>query len=168
MDTENSMNKFWAGLLIVILALFSGNPIVLRADELTGDLQQTIAKLDADFFDAYNRCDLEKFATYMDENVEFYHDKGGVTWKRQDVIDGVRKNICGKVRRELVEGSLFVSPIKDFGAFETADHRFCELATSKCVGIAKTAMLWRLKDGKWQITRIFSYDHRSLAPASAN
>jgi hypothetical protein len=168
MDTENSMNKFWAGLVMFIIALLYGNPVVVRADEPAADLTRTVAKLDAKLFDAYNRCDLDTFASLLDEHVEFYHDQGGVTWTRQDVVDGVKRNICGKVRRELVEGTLFVSPIKDFGAFETADHRFCELATGKCVGIAKTAMLWRLKDGQWQLTRIFSYDHRPLEPASAN
>ena len=48
---------------------------------------------------------------------------------------------------------------------ETADHQFCEIDSGKCVGQAKTAMLWRLKDGKWQLTRIFSYDHQALEPS---
>lgn len=162
MDAENSMNKLFAGIVLVILAWLLNAPLVVRADTPPEGLTQTIARLDADFFDAYNRCDLDKMASYLIEDLEFYHDQGGVTWKRQEVVDAVRKNICGKVRRELVEGSLEVSPIKDYGAFETATHRFCEIATGKCVGIAKTAMLWRLKDGKWQMTRIISYDHRPL------
>jgi hypothetical protein len=162
MDAENSVNRFLAGAILVILMWLLNAPLVVRADTPPEDLTQTIARLDAEFFDAYNRCDLEKFAGYMIDDVEFYHDKGGVTWKRQDVIDGVRKYICGKVRRELVEGTLAVSPIKDFGAFETAEHRFCEIDTGKCVGIAKTAMLWRLQNGQWQLTRIISYDHRPL------
>ncbi|MGH8264186.1 MAG: nuclear transport factor 2 family protein [Steroidobacterales bacterium] len=162
------MDKLWAGIVILILTLLLGNPAVVQADVLPENLTATIAKLDAEFFDAYNRCDLEKFASLMDENVEFYHDLGGVTWKRQDVIDGVRKNICGKVRREIVEGTFRVSPIKDFGAFEITDHRFCEIPSGNCVGVAQTAMLWRLKDGHWQLTRIFSYDHRPIEQKSAN
>ncbi len=170
MDAENSVNKYSAQLAAALLFLAFASPVVIRAADVpvpppadtADELTRTITALDAALFDSYNRCDLEKFASYLVEDVEFYHDQGGVTWKRQDVIDGVRKNICHKVRRELVEGTLFVSPIKDFGAFETAEHRFCEIDTGKCVGIAKTAMLWRLKDGRWQLTRIFSYDHRPL------
>jgi hypothetical protein len=162
MDRENTMNKILAGLALVAIVLLLEAPVVVYADTPAEDISKTVARLDAEFFDAYNRCDLEKLASFMDEHVEFYHDKGGVTWTRRDVIDGVKRNICGKVRRELVEGSLFASPIKDFGAFETATHRFCLVDTGKCVGIAKTAMLWRLKDGEWQMTRIFSYDHQPL------
>jgi len=43
------------------------------------ELDKAIATLDANLFDAYNRCDLEKFASFFVENVEFYHDQGGVT-----------------------------------------------------------------------------------------
>ena len=42
------------------------------------ELEKAIATLDAALFDAYNRCDLEKFASFIAENVEFYHDQGGV------------------------------------------------------------------------------------------
>jgi ketosteroid isomerase-like protein len=172
MHAESSMTKYLTqlGLLILILFLLEG-PVLVYADtpaqppaQTADELFKTIAALDAEFFDAYNTCDLEKFAALMVEDVEFYHDQGGVTWTRQEVVDAVNKNICHKVRRELVAGTLAVSPIKGFGAFETADHRFCMLDTGKCVGIAKTAMLWRLKDGRWQLTRIVSYDHRPINP----
>jgi hypothetical protein len=35
-----------------------------------------------------------------------------------------RKNICGKVTRELVKGSIEVYPIKDYGAVEIGLHKF--------------------------------------------
>jgi len=47
------------------------------------ELEKAIATLDAALFDAYNRCDLEKFASFLADDVEFYHDKAGVTpWQR--------------------------------------------------------------------------------------
>src|ERR1700756_4968306 len=59
----------------------------------------TISKLDAGFFDAFNHCsspdELKKHASYLNENVEFYHDKGGVSWTRKDYIDKTRTNVCG-------------------------------------------------------------------------
>jgi len=46
--------------------------------------------------------DLDKLRISFVENVEFYHDQGGVTLGRAALTDSVKKNICGKVTRELV------------------------------------------------------------------
>jgi hypothetical protein len=126
------------------------------------DLLRTIAALDAEVFDAYNRCDLAKFGSYFAEDVEFYHDKCGVSLGRASLIDSVRQHICGKVHRDLVPGSLEVYPIPGYGAMEIAAHRFCPPASAPCGASSKparTAMLWRLKDGAWTITRVLSYAH---------
>jgi hypothetical protein len=40
------------------------------------ELEKAIATLDADFFAAYNQCDLVKFASFIADDLEFYHDKG--------------------------------------------------------------------------------------------
>jgi len=66
------------------------------------ELEKAITALDAALFDAYNRCDLEKFSSFFVDDVEFYHDQGGVTLGRQNLMDSVKKNICGKVTRERV------------------------------------------------------------------
>ncbi|MEO6918434.1 MAG: nuclear transport factor 2 family protein [Collimonas sp.] len=118
-------------------------------------------------FDAYNRCDMEAFSSYFIPKVEFYHDHGGVTWDRDAVVANTRKYICGKVRRELLPTSLKVYPIKDYGAIEEGEHRFCQVDSGKCEGIAKFLMIWELQDGKWQMTRVVSYGHRSLAPGES-
>lgn len=44
------------------------------------ELNQAITALDAALFDAYNKCDLAKFASFIDEKVEFYHDQGDSHW----------------------------------------------------------------------------------------
>jgi len=36
---------------------------------------------------SYNRCDLERFASFMADNVEFYHDQGGVTLGKADLTE---------------------------------------------------------------------------------
>lgn len=155
----------WPVLLLLLAAPLAGadaaaQPAASTADALTG----TIAALDQAVFDAYNRCDLKKFGGYFVADVEFYHDHGGVTWSRREMVDNTRKYICGKVRRELVPGTLEVYPIKDFGAIEIGTHRFCELATDKCKGIARFTMIWRQQGKAWKITRVLSYDHRAAQP----
>jgi ketosteroid isomerase-like protein len=127
------------------------------------DLDKVVTALDAALFDAYNRCDLEKFSSFLDDNVEFYHDQGGVTVGKQNLTDSVKKNICGKVTRELVPGTLQVHYMKGYGAVEMGVHRFHHPGheDTEGVGEGKFIHLWQYKDGGWKITRVISYDHRA-------
>jgi len=88
------------------------------------ELEKAITTLDAALFDSYNRCDLQKFSSFFVDDVEFYHDQGGVTLGRENLTDSVKKNICGKVTRELVPGTLQVHYMKGYGAVEIGVHRF--------------------------------------------
>jgi hypothetical protein len=128
-------------------------------------LFQTIQSLDAKLFDAYNHCDLEKFGSLLADDLEFYHDKSGLTSGRQALVEGVKNNICGKVTRELVPGTLEVYPIANYGAVEIGVHRFHHpgYETAESIGEAKFIHLWQNKDGVWKITRVISFDHHSLA-----
>lgn len=117
-------------------------------------------------FEAFNACDLDTFAAFTADGLEFYHDRDGLITKQQ-VLEAVRKNICGKVRRELVSGSVEVYPIPNHGALETGVHRFYEVAQGKpdkLVGIAKYAHVWRQTNDGWKLSRVLSYDHK---PAQA-
>jgi hypothetical protein len=79
--------------------------------------------LDAQLFDAYNHCDLGKFGSLLADDLKFYHDAGGFSRSRQTTIEGVKNNICGKLTRELVPGTLEVYPIANYGAVEIGVHR---------------------------------------------
>ncbi|HEY0178687.1 MAG TPA: nuclear transport factor 2 family protein [Dokdonella sp.] len=125
------------------------------------DLLETMRALDRKLFDAYNRCDLDAFGSLFAPDVEFYHDTGGVTHSREEVVANTRKYICGKVRRELVPGTLAAYPIKDFGAIVEGEHRFCELASGRCEGIAKFVLIWRRDGDAWRVVRVLSYGHRA-------
>lgn len=125
-------------------------------------LPAEIGALDAKVFDAYNRCDLVAFAGYFDPKVAFFHDTGGATFDRATVIANTRKYICGKVRRELLPSTLRVYPIKEFGAIEEGEHRFCELASGRCEGIAKFVIVWAKRGERWRITDVLSYGHRPI------
>ena len=133
------------------------------------DLYQKISALDSDVFAAFNHCSepgqLDKHRRFFTEDVEFYHDTGGVTWSRAAMIANTEKFVCGKFRRELVPGSLKVFAIKDFGAIASGSHRFCQFSTAgtegTCEGLADFNMIWRLKDNQWHITRVLSFGHRA-------
>lgn len=145
----------------LVAALLAASPVIPAGDALTVE----IAALDVSVFAAYNRCDLTVFSGYFDPKVAFYHDTGGATFDRETMVASTRKYICGKVRRELIPAAFHVYPIKDFGAIEEGEHRFCELATGRCEGIAKFVMVWRKQDGTWRITNVLSYGHRATTPA---
>ncbi len=151
----------------VLLAGSSNAQTVAPLDKIQNqaDLDRAITALDTALFDAYNRCDLEKFASFLDENVEFYHDQGGVTLGRTALTDSVKKNICGKVTRELVPGTFHAYYMKGYGAVEVGDHRFHHPGheDTEGVGEGKFIHLWQFKDGAWKVTRVISYEHHAAA-----
>lgn len=135
--------------------------VPLEKIQSQAELAAAIAALDSALFDSYNKCELEKFSTFFVEDVEFYHDQGGVTLGRAALADSVKKNICGRVRRELVPGTLEVFYMKGYGAIEMGVHRFHHPGheDTEPVGEGRFIHLWRYKDGAWRITRVMSYDH---------
>jgi len=127
------------------------------------ELDSAITALDAALFDTYNHCDLEKFASFFVDDVEFYHDQGGLTLGKAALTESVKKNICGKTTRELVPGTLKVYYMKGYGAIEMGVHRFHHPGHEDTEGVGEGQFihLWQYKDGAWKITRVMSYDHHS-------
>jgi len=122
------------------------------------ELTRAITALDKQLFDAYNTCNIEKLGTLVTDDLEFYHDKTGLAVGKQPFLDAIKKNICGEVTRELIQGSLEVYPLHGYGAVEIGVHRFRHPGDSD-VGEAKFVQLWQYKDGAWKISRVISYDH---------
>jgi hypothetical protein len=139
---------------------------VLALDKITNqaELDKTVTALDAALFDSYNRCDLAKFSSFFVDDVEFYHDQGGVTLGRAALTESVKKNICGKTTRELVPGTLQVYYMKGYGALEVGVHRFHHPGHEQEIGVGegKFIHLWQYKDGAWKITRAISFDHHGV------
>lgn len=135
------------------------------ADKSAAGLFDTVAGLDRQMFDSFNQCEdpaqFERHRALFDSKVEFYHDLGGVTWDREQMLANVRENVCGKFRRELVPGTLRVYPIKDFGAMEIGEHRFCSSGGKTCEGRGEFVLVWRRLGDRWQVTRAISYAHRA-------
>jgi ketosteroid isomerase-like protein len=130
------------------------------------ELYRAVVALDQALFEAYNHCQLDKFAALLDEGVEFYHDQGGVTLGRQALTDAVRRNICGRVRRTALPETFEVHAMQGFGALHRGVHRFHPSKDgAPAEGEAQFVHLWRRNGDAWTVTRIISYDHRSLEDA---
>lgn len=162
-----------AFVLLLALALLIASPST-RAHAQTAvaagqaaaapdQLFKTVQSLDTQLFDAYNHCDLATLGSLVSEDLEFYHDKTGLAVGRQPFVDAIKNNICGKVTRQLVPGTLEVYPIADYGAVEIGVHRFYHPGEPNNIGEAKFIILWHQKDGKWMVTRTISFDHHPAA-----
>ncbi len=149
-----------AKILFLLLSLFMCGPLFAQSSG-PDPLYKTVAALDAQLFTAYNTCDLKTFRSLLDDNIEFYHDLTGLMTGADKVTDAIRQNICGKVTRELVPGTLEVYPIKDYGAVEIGVHRFHHPGDPTSIGEAKFIHLWHNENGTWKITRVLSIDHHS-------
>ena len=123
-------------------------------------LYDTIVKLDSLFFNAYNTCssNLDKYASFYSDSLEFYHDHGGFSNSKQATVDATKKNICGKVTRELVKGSIEVYPIKDFGAIEIGLHMFHnnQETQPKHPKVGRFTLVWHHTQNGWKISRVIS------------
>jgi Domain of unknown function (DUF4440) len=149
-------------LVSVVVVGFSLSSAQAQSATATSPLFKTIQSLDAKLFGAYNRCDLTTMSSLVADDLEFYHDVTGFTPGRQALLDGVKKNVCGKVTRELVPGTLEVYPIANYGAVEMGIHRFHHPGQEDEVGEAKFVMLWQNHDGVWELNRVISFDHHPL------
>jgi Domain of unknown function (DUF4440) len=152
-------------LPMIALCTVQADAQALESIKSQEELNKVVASLDAALFDSYNRCDLGKFAAFFVDDVEFYHDQGGVTVGKQKLTESIKNNICGKVTRQLVPGSLQVYHMKGYGAVEMGVHRFHHPGhdDTEPVGEAKFIHLWQYTDGAWKITRVISYDHHAMA-----
>ena len=120
-------------------------------------LYNTIVQMDSIYFSAYNACDMDKQAAIYADSIEFYHDGSGLETSKKALLSAIRKNICGKVTRVLVKGSIEVYGIPNFGAVEIGLHRFINHGENNALSKPdKFVIIWRYKNDQWQITRVIS------------
>jgi len=145
-----------------LTAWASGQTVpALEAIKSEQELTQAVTTLDTQLFDAYNNCNLDKLGAMVADDLEFYHDKTGLAVGKQVFLNAIKNNICGKVQRKLVAGSLEVYPLKGYGAVEIGVHRFYHPGDPSNIGEAKFVHLWQYKDGTWKVARVISYDHEA-------
>jgi hypothetical protein len=131
-------------------------PVHAQSNVQSDTLFKTIQSLDTQLFDAYNHCDLATLGAMVSDDLEFYHDQTGLSVGKAPFIAAIKQNICGKVERTIVPGSMEVYPLKGYGAVEIGVHRFHH-PSDDGVGEAKFVMLWQnIKDGAWKVTRVIS------------
>lgn len=153
---------------ILMLLLFIGN---LQAQiEKNSPLFLELKKQDSLFFErGFNNCDIAYLEKTMDDNLKFYHDKGGFQGKKLFMAK-TKQNICGnpnqKPIRKVIANSLEVFPLYNngelYGAIQTGEHQFFIREKNKddvLGGQAKFTSVWTKKNGNWMMSDVLSYDH---------
>ncbi|WP_436487857.1 nuclear transport factor 2 family protein [Chitinophaga sp. ARDCPP14] len=164
------MKKLFITATLILTCMLSFRSISI-AQHNDQQLSAVILHNDSLFWRAYNSCDITKMMEYFSEDIEFYHDKGGITLGKPAMAQSFEKGVCGNkeqftLRREAVDSTIKVFPLKKdgviYGAILTGSHLFYIHNKGKkeyADGLAKFTDLWLLKNGSWKMTRALSYDH---------
>ena len=160
MKSKRFLLKFFLAVILISAVNLANSQS--KQDSIANlDLYTEIAHMDSVVFNAFNTRNVDKFKTLFTEDLEFYHDKGGLTNYEYTVnFLKTTAETNNQLKRELVKGSLEVYPIPGYGAMQIGAHTFCHIENSKqeC-GTFKFVHIWQKKNGEWKISRVVSYGH---------
>jgi len=123
----------------------------------SSELHAQIVRMDSIFFDAYNHCKMEVIEQLFSEDIEFFHDKGGLSTSKKDIVNAIRNNICDKVQRELIPGTIEVYPIANYGAVQMGWHQFHNNQEPDAKPHpSKFVTIWKKENDKWVMARVIS------------
>jgi ketosteroid isomerase-like protein len=157
--------RVWMLILILVTLLLAMGRVNAQSVKAGGNdkdsLFNEIAMADSLLFSAYNAHDLSRIRSFFTEDLEFFHDLGGLTNYAQN-MEAFKSNFekNNGLRRDLVLGTMEVYPVKGYGAMQIGSHTFCHLENGKqdC-GTFKFAMVWKKTRDGWKIARVLSYGH---------
>jgi hypothetical protein len=167
------MNQSIKTLLLCSIGILISGIVSAQVDK-NSELFKTLKAKDSILFKiGFNKCEVEKSAALMFDDLEFYHDKGGITNSKEEFIKTMRDGLCRednpeKVYRFLVEESLEVFPMYNngelYGALQNGKHFFSpneSMTFEETDNYALFSHLWIIEDNKWKLKRVISYNHTS-------
>ncbi|AWG23859.1 nuclear transport factor 2 family protein [Flavobacterium kingsejongi] len=159
-------------LIIASFILIMLHPLANMAQKTPAsesvELYNEILTADQKLFTAFNNCDTATYRKFIKDDIEFYHDLGGLNIGADYEMKSIEE-MCARgnhIRRELVKSSLEVHPIKGYGAIEIGIHNFYHTnkgqKEEKFSGTYKFVQIWEHKDGLWKLARVISYGHNEV------
>lgn len=148
-----------------------------QAGDAEPETEESVAahlkQLDARLFEAaFETCDMELVAGLLADDLEFYHDRDGLSYTTADAFISDLRRDCASGsaggKRVLVEGSLTTHMIGNFGAMQHGRHEFHEvMSDGSSIAREKGVFMHMWKRDKngpagWKISRIISYDHEGI------
>lgn len=153
--------KQFAAILISVCCTGVATAQEKKVAATSAALYKEIAVQDSMMFAAFNSQDMPVFKNFFSPDLEWYQDNGGLI-SYDTVFMNFANNFSKeyKLTRTLEKSSFEVHPIKNYGAIEIGTHQFRHMENGREeTGTFKFLMIWRQTNGKWQITRVVSYDH---------
>ena len=162
------MTRQFISILILILSINLANGQAAK----NSIIFLTLKKQDSTFFErSFNLCDLEYLKNAVHIDLMFYHDQSGIQ-NRDVFLENTKKNICSdtirKPIRKVVDESLEVFPMYNngvlYGAIQSGIHDFYIREKGKAdfhTSRAKFTHLYLLKNGKWLLKEVLSFDHNN-------
>ncbi len=129
----------------------------------TTDLYETLKAKDHLLFEVgFNQCNLDEIEKLIMDDIEFYHDKDGITRSKKKFLSSIKNNLCTSgtniIKRVLDEASFEVFPLyeegKLYGAIQNGVHSFGQTQ-------AVYSHVWLLEKEKWKLSRVLSYNHHT-------
>ncbi|MDR6672239.1 DUF4440 domain-containing protein [Xanthomonas sp. 1678] len=134
------------------------------------DDEAAVRAADARYWQAYNACDMRTMGELLTDDVEFYHDKTGLTASKAAVLRSLRDGPCADpamhLRRDAAAGDVQFHPLAGGFALLAGTHRFHLQRNGepeRLDGQAEFTNLWQSVDGHWRMRRIYSYAHAAAA-----
>ena len=169
---QSKLNQSIKSLLLCSIGLLLVSGIASAQVDKNSELFKTLKAKDSIIFKiGFNKCKVEKSAELLTEDLEFYHDKGGVTNSKKAFVKTMKNGICRKdnpqkIYRFLVKGSLEVFPMYNngelYGALQNGKHFFSPDKTmtyEKTDNYALFSHLWIIEEDHWKLKRVISYNH---------
>ena len=160
-------------LLSSIICLLAFGTAVAQVDK-NSELFNTLKAKDSILFKVgFNKCEIDKSAEIITDDLEFYHDNSGFSNSKEEFIQAMKTGICRpsnteKVYRFLVKESLEVFPMYDngtlYGALQNGKHYFStseSMTYDESDNYALFSHLWIIENGEWKLKRVISYNHTS-------
>jgi len=171
---QSKLNQSIKSLLLSSIGFLLASGIATAQVEKNSDLFKTLAAKDSILFKiGFNKCEVDRSAELMFDDLEFYHDNSGISNSKKEFIEAMESGICRdnnpeKIYRHLVEESLEVFAMYDngklYGALQNGKHFFStdeNMTYEKTDNYALFSHLWIIDDGKWKLKRVISYNHVS-------
>jgi hypothetical protein len=164
------MIKYFS-IFTIVLILTVTNSLTAQVSR-NSELFRQLKIQDSIFFErSFNLCDINYLENAIDTGLVFYHDKSGIQ-NRSIFLENTIKYICGdtirKPIRKVDESSLEVYPMYNnnilYGAVQKGIHHFFIREKNKAdvlTGSAKFIHLYLLKNNKWILKEVISFDHQS-------
>ncbi|AOW21834.1 nuclear transport factor 2 family protein [Urechidicola croceus] len=160
-------------LLFISLAVLTFQNIHSQVAK-DSELYLEFKRIDSFLFDnSFNKCKLEMIDSIISNDLEFYHDKGGLDFGKESFMTAMKNNICAnwdkKPIRKLVDDSMEIYPLYEnnvlYGVIQNGIHEFYIKEPKKELyktGIAKFTSVWLNENDTWVLKRVLSFDHKPV------